>query len=309
LEFINLKWGRQMKSWWKGIASLLLAPKELALIIVGSALFSASINLLIVPYKLYNPGCTGIAQVIRTVFLNITGLSFSFDIAGVINFLLNIPLYFLAYKSISKKFLLGTVISIIMQTICFSVISVPEIPVINDILASCVIGGIFSAVGIGCTLIAGCSGGGTDILGMYASLKWKNFSVGKLTIIINTAIYLVCAILFDYQTAIYSIIYAGIFSLVLDRVHLQNIQMYCMIFTRKGEVKEKIIRQLVRGLSYWDGIGGYTNTGIEVIVTIISKYEVNQLKKLILEMDPQAFIIIMEGTRVVGNFEKRLVAR
>lgn len=283
--------------------------KELVLIILGSLIFTASINIFIIPLNLYNPGCTGIAQVIRTIFLKTTGLHFSFDIAGIINFMLNIPLYFLAFKGISRKFLIGTVVSIIVQTLCFTLIVIPNPPVVNDIMASCVIGGIFSAIGIGLTLYAGASGGGTDILGVYATMKWKNFSVGKLTIIINTFIYIVCAILFDFQTAIYSIIYAGIFSFVLDKVHLQNIEMYCMIFTKSIEVKQQITNQLVRGLTYWNGKGGYTFNDMDVIVTIISKYEVNQLKKMILDLDPQAFIIISEGTHVTGNFEKRLIGK
>lgn len=285
-----------------------ISVKELFLIILGSIIFSTSINLFIVPINLYNPGCTGIAQIIRTVFLDLTGLHFPFDIAGIINFILNIPLYILAYKSISKKFLIGTMISIIIQTLCFSFIIIPNPPIINDIIASCVIGGIFSAIGIGFTLLAGCSGGGTDILGVYATLKWKNFSVGKLTVMINIFIYLICAILFNFQTAIYSIIYAGVFSFVLDKVHLQNIEMYCMIFTRKVEVKQLIIKKMIRGLTFWKGTGGYTFTDTEVIVTIISKREVNQLKKMIIGIDPDAFIIISENIHVTGNFEKRLVS-
>lgn len=283
--------------------------KELALLILGSVIFSTSINLFIVPLNLYNPGCTGVSQVIRTVFLKLTGLHFSFDIAGIINFMLNIPLYILAYKSISKKFLLGTMVSIAVQTLSFSLILIPNPPIIGDIMASCVIGGIFSAIGIGLTLYAGYSGGGTDILGVYAAMKWRNFSVGKLTIIINIFIYIICAILFDLQTAIYSIIYAGIFSFVLDKVHFQNIEMYCMIFTKNPEVKKYIINKLIRGLTYWNGTGGYTTVDTEVIVTIISKYEVNQLKKMVLNLDHNAFIIISEGTHVTGNFEKRIIVK
>jgi uncharacterized membrane-anchored protein YitT (DUF2179 family) len=287
----------------------LCSIKELLLIIIGSFIFSASINMFIVPLNLYNPGCTGISQVIRTIFLNVTGLHLSFDIAGIFNFILNIPLYILAYKSISIKFLIGTMASIIVQTLCFTLIAIPKDPIINDIMAACVIGGIFSAFGIGLTLYAGSSGGGTDILGVYAALKWKNFSVGKLTIMINVIIYIICAILFDFQTAIYSIIYAGIFSFVLDKVHLQNIKMNCMIFTKNMAIKQQIINQLVRGLTCWKGTGGYSLKDMDVIVTIISKYEVNQLKKMVLELDSEAFIIISEGAHVTGNFEKRLIRK
>lgn len=280
--------------------------KDMLLLAAGSVLFCASINLFIVPNNLYNPGATGIAQVIRTILVRYFHWNQPFDIAGIINFLINIPLYFLAYKSISKRFLAGTVFSVIIQTAAFSLIPIPNVPILNDKLASCVIGGILSAAGIGCTLIAGASGGGTDILGVYASIKWKNFTIGKLTIIINMFIYLVCAFLFDFQTAVYSIIYAGIFSFVLDKVHLQNIEMYCMIFTKNEAVKNEIVNDLVRGLTYWKGAGGYTDHGMEIIVTIVSKYEIAKLKNIIFKADPKAFVIISEDVHVTGNFEKRL---
>lgn len=289
------------------IDSKVFKLKEVCLIVIGSVLFCTSINLFIVPHNLYNPGGTGVAQVIRTIIVRSFHLKTSFDVAGIINFLINIPLYLLAFRSISKRFLVGTILSVIVQTVAFSFIRISNVPIVNDVLASCVIGGVFSAVGIGCTLIAGASGGGTDILGVYASIKWKNFTIGKLTIMVNAVIYIVCAIIFDFQTAVYSIIYAGIFSFVLDKVHLQNIEMYCMVFTKNEAVKDKIVHNLVRGLTYWNGIGGYTDNGTEVIVTIVSKYEITQLKNTILETDPHAFVIISEDVHVIGNFEKRLI--
>ena len=137
------------------------------------------------PLGLYNGGVVGISQIIRTIIVDYFPSVKNFEIAGIINFIINIPLLLIAYKSISKKFFIRTVVSVISQTIFFTVITIPSTAIIDDPLAACLIGGIITGAGIGITLKAGGSGGGIDILGVYFTKKYKNFSVGKLGIIIN----------------------------------------------------------------------------------------------------------------------------
>ena len=234
-------------------------------------------------------------------------MRFSFDIAGVINFLINVPLFFMAFRSLSRKFFLGTLLSLITQTVCFSLIPIPVVPILDDVLASLIIGAIVGALGIGMTLVSGASGGGTDIVGVYAALHWKAFSVGKIQLLFNALVYSLCAFLFDLPIAIYSIIYAAVYSFVLDKVHLQNIEMSLMIFTKNPEIKNRILKDFVRGVTYWKGLGAYTQTETEVLVTIVSKDEVNELRRMITQLDPKAFIIVNEGLQITGNFIKRLV--
>ena len=277
---------------------------DYTMILIGSALFAASINLFVVPVNLYNGGIVGLSQIFRTVLVSRMNLNFSFDIAGVINFLINVPLFVMAYRSLSRKFFLGTLIT---QTVCFSLIPIPAVPILDDVLASLIIGAIVGALGIGMTLVSGASGGGTDIVGVYAALHWKSFSVGKLQLLFNALVYCLCAFLFDLPIAIYSIIYAAVYSFVLDKVHLQNIEMSLMIFTKNPEIKSRILKDFVRGVTYWKGLGAYTQTETEVLVTIVSKDEVNDLRRMITQMDPKAFIIVNEGLQITGNFIKRLV--
>ena len=280
---------------------------DYTMILIGSALFAASINLFVVPVNLYNGGIVGLSQIFRTVLVSRMNLNFSFDIAGVINFLINVPLFVMAYRSLSRKFFLGTLLSLITQTVCFSLIPIPAVPILDDVLASLIIGAIVGALGIGMTLVSGASGGGTDIVGVYAALHWKAFSVGKLQLLFNALVYCLCAFLFDLPIAIYSIIYAAVYSFVLDKVHLQNIEMSLMIFTKNPEIKSRILKDFVRGVTYWKGLGAYTQTETEVLVTIVSKDEVNDLRRMITQMDPKAFIIVNEGLQITGNFIKRLV--
>lgn len=280
--------------------------KEYGIIIIGALLFCFGINTFISPLGLYNGGVVGISQIIRTIVVEYIPVLKNFEIAGVINFIINIPLLLIAYKSISKKFFIRTVVSVIAQTIFFTVIKIPTLPIIDDQLAACLIGGIITGAGIGITLKAGGSGGGIDILGVYFTQKYKNFSVGKLGIIINAIIYGICAILFELPTAIYSVIYTTFFSLIVDKIHYQNINTTAMIFTKKKNIELGIKSEMARGVTCWKGEGAYTGEETKILVTVISKYEINQLKRIVLEKDPKAFIIFNEGLNVTGNFEKRL---
>lgn len=280
--------------------------KQYGTIIIGALLFCFGINLFISPVDLYNGGVVGVSQIIRTILVQYFPEVKNFEIAGIINFILNIPLLLMAYKSISKKFFIRTVVSVIAQTIFFTIIKIPSTPIIDDQLAACLIGGIISGAGVGITLRAGGSGGGIDILGVYFTQKYKNFSVGKLGIIINTVIYGVCAILFELPIAIYSVIYTTFFSLIVDKIHYQNINTSAMIFTKKKNVELGIMKEMGRGVTCWKGEGAYTGEETKILVTVISKYEINQLKKIVLDKDPKAFIIFNEGMNVIGNFEKRL---
>ena len=280
--------------------------KEYGIIIIGALLFCFGINTFISPLGLYNGGVVGVSQIIRTIVVEYIPVLKNFEIAGVINFIINIPLLLIAYKSISKKFFIRTVVSVIAQTIFFTVIKIPTLPIIDDQLAACLIGGIITGAGIGITLKAGGSGGGIDILGVYFTQKYKNFSVGKLGIIINTIIYGICAILFELPTAIYSVIYTTFFSLIVDKIHYQNINTTAMIFTKKKNIELGIMKEMGRGVTSWNGEGAYTGEETKILVTVISKYEINQLRKIVLDKDPKAFIIFNEGMNVTGNFEKRL---
>lgn len=275
--------------------------------ICGGVLFAAGVNLFITPLNLYNGGFMGIAQLIRTFLSSVLHLSFGqTDIAGIVYFLINLPLLFLAWSKMGKGFFVRTVITVIFQTAALTFIPIPKHPLIDDRLTACVIGGIVSGFGSGLVLRGSSSGGGQDILGLYFTKKFRNFSVGKMATIINVFVYGICLLIFNLETAIYSLIYGVISSIACDRVHIQNINMSVMIFTKKLGISKAIMEETGRGVTNWDGAGAYTNETSYILFVMISKYEVNQIRRIVQGIDPNAFMIFTEGCSVDGNFEKRL---
>lgn len=298
MEYNTIK----MKNWLEKKVLIELGP-----LILGSFLFSAAVNLLIVPSNLYNGGFLGLSQVIRHVLVNYCHINFGdFDISGLLYFFMNIPILYIAYTKLGMNFCVKTIISVFINTFFLSIIKSPAVPLVNDILSACIIGGIIAGFGTGITLRAGGSGGGLDIIGVYYTKKYPNFSVGKISIIFNLFVYGACILLFDVSTVIYSIIYTTFTYLMCDKIHYQNIMVNIMIFTKIDNIDKLILEELNRGVTYWRGGGAYTNEDTNVLMTVASKYEAISIKKIVKNADPNAFIIFNEGVSVVGNFEKRL---
>lgn len=283
--------------------------KDLIKAITGALIYALAINLFIVPNSLYNGGILGISQLIRTLIIETFNLELSFDIAGIINFMFNIPLLFIAFKMISKTFFGRTVVCVCFTTLFLTIIPIPEKALINDLLTNVLIGGILCGLGSGKLLSSHGSGGGTDIIGIALSMKNRNLSVGKIGGTINMFIYAICGLLYGIPTMIYSIIYAVIGSLVVDNTHEQNIVSYVMIFTKQipEVIADYIKNELNRDATIWEGTGAYDKTKTYICYSALSKYEVQRLERNLKYLDKNAFMIKNEGIGVDGNFEKHLV--
>lgn len=275
----------------------------------GMLLFSLGVNLFIVPAGLYNGGMLGISQIIRTILTRYAGFDFGGrDVAGMINMALNVPLFFLAFRYISKGFFVRTLVCVISQTFFLTLIPVPAEAIVDDMLTASVMGGIIAGCGSGLALRSGGSSGGLDILGMYCTKKFQGFSVGRLCLSVNICIYMTCAILFDIKVVIYCVIYTVFSTLILDKTHIQNICTEVFIITKEEpqKVMEYILKDLERGATYWEAKGGYTGEQTHIIFTVVSKYELVALKRRLKIVDPHAFLVDKEEVDIDGRFVKHL---
>ena len=276
--------------------------------LLGSLLMSVAINVFIVPQGLYAGGAYGLCQVIRTLLQTKLGVEASFDLAGVLYFFVNIPLFLLAFRTLGRTFCLKAGICTVSNSVFLALIPSPAVPIIPDPLTSCMIGGILVGFAAGLVLTCGCSTGGLDILGLYLSKKNNKFTVGRFCISFNVCLYLLCFILFDATTAIYSAIYNVLSNLFLDRLHRQNVSVQLLIFTKSKDpaLPKYIMEQLDRGVTYWQAKGAYTGDDVQVLCVCLSKYEIDTLKQVIRDIDPNAFFVMQEGVRVEGNFKRHL---
>ncbi|MCI9380903.1 MAG: YitT family protein [Dorea sp.] len=281
---------------------------QASLIVIGSLAYSIGLNMLITPLALYNGGFMGIAQLIRTFLVSVLHIKMppGMDIAGAIYYILNVPLFYMGYRIMGKGFFVKSLFGTTVISIFLVLVPVPATPIIEDYLTACIIGGIIAGFGSGVILRGRGTAGGPDIIGVCCLKKRLNISVGQVNIFLNLVVYGICLFMFDIEIVIYSLIYATVFALTVDKIHIQNINMSVMIFTKKLGISQAIMEQTGRGVTTWDGEGAYTRMRSYILFVMISKYEVGQIKQIVHGIDPNAFMILTEGSTVIGNFEKRL---
>lgn len=282
--------------------------EDILKVLIGSFLFCFAINVFIVPNNLYNGGVLGISQLIRSICIDVLKIKINFDFSGILYYIINIPLFIVAYKLISKTFFRRTVFAVTIQMILLSLIPAPSKPLVDDLLVCITIGGIIAGTGAGMALSAGASTGGTDIVGIAIARKNKDFSVGKLGLIINIIIYTIAGIIYGLEIMIYSIIYSLIASLTTDKMHDQNICQTALIFTKKNPIKINnfIKKELGRDFTYWDAKGGYDDSKTYIIYTVLSRYELQRLERHLGEFDEHAFCVKTNDISVKGKFDKKL---
>ena len=274
--------------------------------VLGEFLAAAAMNLFIVPLHLYGGGLMGLCQLIRSLIQS--GMGVSYDFAGILYFACNIPILLLAYKTLGRTFVVKTIVCTSAYSLFYSIIPVPSVPIVEDYLTACLLGGILCGVASGIVLTCGASGGGLDIVGLCLSKRGSRFTVGKFSLSFNAVLYSACLLLFSPEVAIYSVIYNFFTSMVLDRMHQQNVNVQAMIFTKEDEtaVARFVIEKLGRGVTFWEGTGAYSGAGIHVLTVCLSKFEIEELMRAVHAMDEHAFVTVQEHVRVYGNFVRKL---
>ena len=189
-----------------------------------------------------------------------------------------------------------------------SIIPVPGEPIIGDMLTGCLVGGVISGVGTGLVLTCGCCGGGLDVLGLVMAKKGARVTVGQVNLVFNVVLFALCVVFFDLPTMIYSVLNTLFQAVAIDRAHMQSVNVQVLIFTKvdSEDLHRFIMSGLHRGITRWEGQGAYTGEDTHILCVCISKYEIDDLRQALYQMDPKAFFIIQEGVHVSNNFERRL---
>ena len=276
-------------------------------ILGGTLLYSLGMNLFVVPAGLYTGGIMGLSQLLRTFLLQWAGWTPKIDIAGFINYAINLPLLLIAWKRLDHRIVLKTLLSVTGTTLFLSL--VPHTDILSgDQLARCLIGGMLCGSGIGLLLWMGGTSGGMDLLGMMLIKSGSHTSIGHVNLCWNLALLTICAAAFSLSTAIYSILFSFVSTTVMDKLHMQNINVEVTVVTKvlSPEMEHEILVDLHRGITRIDGIGEYTGEPVHVFYILASKYEISRLRAIISKYDPHAFIVAKDGAVIYGNYKKKI---
>jgi len=276
--------------------------KNLLIMFFGTLLFVFAMQMFITPANLYAGGLTGIAQLVILLVNHSFGIEVSL---GTLLILFNIPILWLAWHSIGKRFAILTIMAVILQFILFEFIPVGYFS--NDMLLNTVFGGVLIGIGGGIILKIGASSGGMDIISQYMSLKYDG-SVGKYSLIINGFIILIAGMVQGWETALYTVISIYIASTVIDHIHTvhQNLTIY-VVTEKEDEMISAIWGHLYRGITMLDGRGAYTKQSKRVLMMVLSSYELYEVLAIIRSVDDQAFTNVVRSEVVQGNFIKKKI--
>ena len=276
--------------------------KNLSIMLIGNLLIVLAINMFITPANLYTGGLTGIAQLIIE-FLS-AGLGIELSL-GTLVFVFNIPILYLAWRSIGKRFAVLSMVAVVIQSVMLEMVPIGQFS--EDILLNAVFGGVLVGAGIGMILKIGGSTGGMDIIFQYISMKYDG-SFGKYSFSINAIIILIAGLTESWETALYTIICIYITSVVVDRIHTihQNLTLY-IVTTKEEEMIETILKHLYRGITVLEGRGAYTKNNKSVLMLVLSSYELYEVLAIIKSVDEHSFTNVVRSEMIQGNFVKKKI--
>ena len=269
--------------------------KKIIIVLLGALLNAIAMNFFLIPANVYASGFAGAAQLLS----NILG---GYASTGILLFILNIPVTILGWKKIGKSFTLYSFLSVLSLSIFLEIIPVTRYS--DDILLNAVFGGVIGAVGVGLTLKWGASTGGMDIIAMILS-KRNDRPVGTYFFILNAIIIITAGSLYGWEKALYTIVALYVSSRVIDTIHIRHVKLTAMIITEKSEEMKKAIHEkMVRGITTIPAKGAFSNESKEMMMIVITRYELFDLERIIKEVDPQAFTNIVQTVGVFGSFRK-----
>ncbi|PFP29632.1 hypothetical protein COJ96_08005 [Bacillus sp. AFS073361] len=276
-----------------------LQIKKLGVVAAGSLLGALAMNLFLVPANIYSSGFTGIAQLLSKVLSDYTPINVSL---GFLLLLLNIPVAILGWKKVGKSFTVYSFISVALSSLFLILIPIKQVS--NDILLNAVFGGVIQAVGVGITLKWGASTGGVDIIAMVLS-RMKDKPIGPYMLVINGVIILTAGFLYGWEKALYTLVTLYTSTRVIDAIHTRHAKLTAMIITKKADVMKKAIQEkLVRGITILPAKGAFSNEAREMLMIVITRYELFDLERILKEVDPNAFTNIIQTTNIYGFFRK-----
>ncbi|WP_420489215.1 YitT family protein [Neobacillus vireti] len=278
---------------------LWLQTKKIVIVIVGAFLNALAINFFLVPANVYSSGFTGIAQLLSKVLTDQTPFTISM---GILLLLLNIPVAILGWFKVGKSFTVYSFLSVVLSSFFLEMIPITQVS--KDILLNSVFGGVILAVGVGLTLKWGASTGGLDIIAMVLS-RMKDRPIGNYIFTLNSLIIITAGFLYGWEKALYTIVSLYATTRVIDAIHTRHAKLTAMIITKKAEeLKTAIHSKLVRGITMVPAKGAFSNESRDMLMIVITRYELFDLERIIKEVDPNAFTNILQTTGIYGFFRR-----
>lgn len=272
---------------------------QVAIAILFGLLNGVGVNFFLSPSHLYSSGVTGVSQIVSALFIN--GVPLLSSIAFW-NLAINIPLIYLSWIKLGHRFTLFTLCTIVSSS--FFINYLPIIEVTDNLVLAAIAGGVCTGLGVGLCLRFNFSTGGVDIIALVVQ-KYSGQSVGQLGMIINGLILLSAGILNGWELALASLLSIYVGTKMIDTFYIQQSKVTVSIYTRKAEkIVQELLSQSVRGITVQENAyGGFTKEKVDLVTTVVTKYELYFVKKTVASIDSEAFVNVQPTIEILGRYE------
>ena len=264
------------------------------MVVVGCAIFGAGIDTFVLPHKLVSTGISGVGLILYYV----TGLS-----VGSWNMILNIPIFWAAWKWLGTRVVVKTLYGTLMLSWMIDLFDFLQYDIIiKDPLLSSMMAGITTGVGLGIVYRVGGNTGGLDPIALIVR-KYYGLQMGSINSAINCAILLAAVGVVGLEAVAVTLISVYVYTIITNKVVIGfNQRKVAFIITyRTDDVCECIINKVGRGATIIEGVGAYTRTPKNIVMVAVNLLQVNKLKEVIEEADPNVFILITDAQEVIGQ--------
>jgi uncharacterized membrane-anchored protein YitT (DUF2179 family) len=270
--------------------------RDVALIAAGALLQALALRLFLIPANLASGGVSGLAQIINYY----TGWPI-----GVMTFLGNLPLFLLGWRFLGgPRFALRTALAILLFSflIDFLALFLPAEGLTPDLVLNALFGGLISGVGFGLVYRGRGTSGGSDILARILN-HWRGIPISQSYLMTDALIIFLAGLAFSWENALYALVMLYVSGLAAEGVtEGSNVVRTVLIITaHPDEVAGKILHEMERGVTVLPARGAYTGEERTVLYCVVSRAEVVQIKTLVREADPRAFMVVGQAHEALGE--------
>lgn len=268
--------------------------RNFAGITLGAILTAVALNMFLIPNKVAAGGVSGLATILHYL------LGFP---VGVTMLALNVPLFLAAVKVLGAKFGMRTLYGAAILSVAID-LSAPFIPVLtHDLLLSSLYGGVLSGVGMGLVFRFGGTTAGTDLAAAIIN-RLTRISVGQALLSVDFFVIAIAGIAFaSAELSLYALISLWLTSYIIDLVQEgpTSAKAFFIMSDKAQEVADRVMTEMGRGVTFFQGKGGFSRQEREVLFCVVSVRELVALKELIYAVDPAAFVIVADTHEVLGE--------
>ena len=267
--------------------------------VLGSVLYALSVNVFTAPNQIAPGGATGLATLANFLFPIPIG-------TGIL--LINLPLFIAAWRKLGRWFTVRTMAVTILSSVVIDV-TARFLPAFRgDRMLVALFGGVLAGAGLGLVFMRGATTGGTEIVARLLERKFRHIPIGRLILLVDALVVGLSALVYrNVESALYAMVLIFVCSSVMDAIVYggDKGKMMLVMSKKHKEIAAQVLEEMERGVTLLDATGAYTGGDQEVLLCAVRRSEVYQLRRLVSDVDPNAFMIVVSTDEVLGEGFKK----